>query len=790
LNAQVTEEIVNWFGRTGPSKRARLRKFHAELMHSKLISRTLIITKSELSRPDEYIKRTVKFSKGFLEFINEEALEIQITELFFKQFLRWQQQYSGVEALDIDDSKLVEQGIILTDDGLTFDSKLIYSRFKTILGDEIENMNDPSKWTFNEENLELLDCINYANKNSPTFNSNLFLVKFYVLRKVDEVAYVTSRYVNCPKCGSSYAVPAHKIDNVKTYNCERMLDGKPCGQGLKNFPARKMIPTYIYEIGVEVLGKEGRRTEEFFLESFQELTAGFYTGMSFCRTENKTNSFYFTCLVARSEKGKHIFEYEPAPGQHNFFALTNSIRKHIKKVGFVIEDDKAQLPVYIETLKRITWAFHRELNIAHSLYFGAPGIGKTYSVKLLHHLFYSNSGVISGPRFTLPGLTGGQKDVFYQDNVKRKTVPGLFSAQAFLFDEINNSKFIGDDNATNLFKSVVLEHSGNSATVGGKEFARTSIIAATANYDVGHLKHYENKVKKVYTTEHKKSKSDRMKQEDFLQELTTLNQEEQNVAEIPTTFDFYAEIKDYGIEIPKPLIRAVLKIRDDDKNYLTNFAKPLMERFYFSVLVHPRYDKAFVKQKDIDVASLIGTRKSKYMQKELVAQLFSPEFDEVLMSLAQNAKVMFDIEANETLWSADTKIFLKLMGYRYPRFFAMFGRINQVHVFILYALTMINGESYLSTATKHIFERIISLLHKPIKMQDFHTPDFNNYQYIGESVGSLISIFKNHTDIQHELIDFKNPIVETNIAKLIKKKRIIKITDLRYQMIEKVGAKQ
>ena len=84
---------------------------------------------------------------------------------------------------------------------------------------------------------------------------------------------------------------------------------------------------------------------------------------------------------------------------------------------------------------------------------------------------------------------------------KKKNVPGLFSNQAIMFDEINNAQFLSDDKATNLFKSVALSSSGTSSTVGGKEFPRTALISGTANYDINHLKHYGNKIKKLYSNE-------------------------------------------------------------------------------------------------------------------------------------------------------------------------------------------------------------------------------------------------------------------------------------------------
>ena len=49
-------------------------------------------------------------------------------------------------------------------------------------------MNDPQAWKFNDKNISSLDAINFSDKDSPAFGSRLFLLKFYVLRKIDEVA--------------------------------------------------------------------------------------------------------------------------------------------------------------------------------------------------------------------------------------------------------------------------------------------------------------------------------------------------------------------------------------------------------------------------------------------------------------------------------------------------------------------------------------------------------------------------------------------------------------------------
>ena len=79
-------------------------------------------------------------------------------------------------------------------------------------------MNDPEQWNFNDKDIAMHNKINFGDKNSPVFGSQLFLLKFYVLRKIDEVAFVTSRFVHCPACGANYVVPASKIDSCKLIN--------------------------------------------------------------------------------------------------------------------------------------------------------------------------------------------------------------------------------------------------------------------------------------------------------------------------------------------------------------------------------------------------------------------------------------------------------------------------------------------------------------------------------------------------------------------------------------------
>jgi len=767
---------MNHFGRTGSNKRPRLRKFHAEILLAKFLNQERVINKNEFSRPIEYINRIVKYSKGYLEFIDEEACEIKLTDAFFDRLTAWHSQYSDIEELDQSDENLLEQGIIATDDGISFDGKLTYSRFYKVISDEGEGMNDPETWNFNDKDISMHSKINFGDKNSPVFGSQLFLLKFYVLRKIDEVAFVTSRFVHCPACGANYVVPAAKIDFMQTYKCEKVLGDKQCKTTLKKFPARKMILTYIYEIGVEVQGKDNTEFKEYFLESFTELTPGYYTGMCFGRTEAKTNSFYFSCLTAREEKSRHKFDLLTNPdNSHRFFDLIDSVVNHIKKVGFIIDDKKARLPVLIETLKKATLSLNKEINMDHSLYFGAPGIGKTYALTMLHHMFYSNAGFISGPRFSLPGLTGGQKEIYYQDMAKKKNVPGLFSNQAFMFDEINNAQFLTDDKATNLFKSVALSSSGTSSTVGGKEFPRTALIAGTANYDINYLRHYENKIKKIYSGE--------LKNEPTQEQGLFLASQEVRGVELPAGFDFYANLKDYGIDTPKGLKTAVLKVRDEGKNYLTDFPKPLMERFYYSVLVHPKYDKAFLKQNRIDVSGHLRSRHSLYGQREMMSQLFIPGLENIIYADCQETISAFKNPEVEKKWSKQVEEYLKLLSSKYVEFFSMFHRISQVHVFTLYTLSILNNETELSVATKRVFERIISLLHTPIEMEDFHAPDFDKFHYYGETKTTILEIIRrySHRPIT-EFVDLDRPNIRRNLAELENAHKIKKIDEFTYEI--------
>lgn len=730
-----------------------------------------------MNRPKEYVDRMVKYSKGFLEYINEDNMEIQLTIPFLEQMTQWFTQYSNVEELDHSDENLKEQGIHLQEDVIRFDGKLSYSRFYKIISDEAESMNDQRLWLYSDIDVPSYDFIDFSDKANPLFHSKLILMKFYVLRKIDEVAFVTSRFVHCPVCGANYVIPATKIDFMATYKCENTVGEKKCGTTLKKFPARKMIPTYIYEVSFEVHTAEGVEYKEFFLESFQELNPGYHTGMLFGRTESKSNAFYFTCLKANKEQSKIPFElqnYEENKNEHQILNLIDSLIDYIKKVGFILDKDKARLTFFIETIKKLNLLFNKELNLDHSLYFGAPGIGKTVALTLLHHTFFSNSGFISGPRFSLAGLTGGQKEVYYQDTSKKKNVPGLFSLPSFVFDEINNAQFLSDDKAINLVKSTALASSGTSSTIGGKEFQRIALMAGTANYEMDHLRHYENRIKKLFLKENRKESAINY-QDDF---LTTIEEE----ATIPENFDFYSHAKNYGTEIPQALKIAIIKVRDDNTNYLTNFPKPLMERFYWSVLVHPKYDRSYLKQKSVDVLTHLQSRHSLFSQREKMTQLFISDFDKLIKERCKNTLLSFKDPTIENIWSLQVIEFLKSMAEKYPEFFSMFKRIEQVHVFTLFTLSVLNNELELSYQTKRIFEKLISLLHAPIDIKDFHSPDFENYTYIGETKSELLEwIGKNPNADIRNFVDFNHrKSVRITLVNLENSQKITRTKEYRY----------
>jgi len=215
-----------------------------------------------------------------------------------------------------------------------------------------------------------------------------------------------------------------------------------------------------------------------------------------------------------------------------------------------------------------------------------------------------------------------------------------------------------------------------------------------------------------------------------------------------------------------------------------------MERFYWAVLVHPKYDQEFRKQKEIEVEEYMQSRHSEYSQRELISQLYVPELEETIFKAIGVARDTFngdkDIEQN---WSNQTKEFLSLLSGKYLGFFSMFSRINQVHIFTLYALTLINNETELSFETKRIFERLISLLHTPISIEDFHKPDFENFRYLGEKRGELLQIIKRYPNRDlRDFVDFSRlnrdgiSIIKKALTELANNRKIKRTDEFHYEI--------
>jgi len=89
----------------------------------------------------------------------------------------------------------------------------------------------------------------------------------------------------------------------------------------------------------------------------------------------------------------------------------------------------------------------------------------------------------------------------------------------------------------------------------------------------------------------------------------------------------------------------------------------------------------------------------------------------------------------------------------------------------------------LSFETKRIYERLISVLHTPIKINDFHTLDFEKYQYLGESRGELFDIIKRYPeqDIRNFVDYEKRTIIRKNLVTLENSRKIIKIKEFCYK---------
>ena len=113
----------------------------------------------------------------------------------------------------------------------------------------------------------------------------------------------------------------------------------------------------------------------------------------------------------------------------------------------------------------------------------------------------------------------------------------------------------------------------------------------------------------------------------------------------------------------------------------------------------------------------------------------------------------------------------------------MFNRISQVHVFILYSLSLLNKETNLSFATKRVFEKMISLQHTPIELNEFHDPNFETYKYIGETKATALNIIKKYgPDNLANHLDTTRKRVRTILAELETNHKIINLGEGKYRI--------
>ena len=113
----------------------------------------------------------------------------------------------------------------------------------------------------------------------------------------------------------------------------------------------------------------------------------------------------------------------------------------------------------------------------------------------------------------------------------------------------------------------------------------------------------------------------------------------------------------------------------------------------------------------------------------------------------------------------------------------MFQRQEKIHVFALYTLSIINGESDLSEQTRHLYERLISLLHRPLEIEDFHEPDFEEYVYIGERRSDILEVIEKHPDQDiGQYVNLTRKTVKKCIAKLENDNNIIRSAPNKYSI--------
>ena len=190
IKNEITEEIVKCFGFTSGG-RPRIRKYQAELFYNKCKFQETTITVGEFERDVEFVKRLVKFSNGYLEWVDDENTIVEMQKSFLDFLQRIEIKHDEHQELEHKEEDLQNKGINFIDDKVRFDGQLNYSKFFNIVSDEEERLNDPKIWIYSEQDLEKYTKIDFTNKDSPLFNSLLCVLKVQVLRKIDDISFQT-----------------------------------------------------------------------------------------------------------------------------------------------------------------------------------------------------------------------------------------------------------------------------------------------------------------------------------------------------------------------------------------------------------------------------------------------------------------------------------------------------------------------------------------------------------------------------------------------------------------------
>ena len=202
-----------------------------------------------------------------------------------------------------------------------------------------------------------------------------------------------------------------------------------------------------------------------------------------------------------------------------FLDFITSLREFTKEIDLPLEDTKANLVTYTESLKNFISALGN-FNIQHSFYLTGADVGKSYPIEIVNSVFHPNISdmTIDASRFSIPGLTGTTYDYKIQDESISLFVPGALSQPFIMWEEMMNEQFLDSknkDNPQELIKSVMLKDYGRVTMKGGEKFERNAVISAAGNYFQKHVDSYYRSVNKHYRKFYKNDNPELMPTEEY-----------------------------------------------------------------------------------------------------------------------------------------------------------------------------------------------------------------------------------------------------------------------------------